>query len=409
MFTENKIVKTGDDDFHWFFGVVEDIDDPLKLGRVRVRVVGDHTQHKQSRIPTEGLPWAIHIVSSPNTQMNGMGSSPTTLYKGTWVVGFYIDGPNKQMPLIFGSFGGVPRGLPDGDIGFNDPDEIFPLGNMIFEQDTNRLARGIKKHGIEIPEILVDPRERFCEDTICHSEAEYAKEYYDKFDEKYVKWFDRKHYDDDTTEDPEKPKPKNDNQCQYILKNNHPNLVYKFINRQRFVPIAKPFSDPVHREFWHEQISPYSAKYPYNKVWEGYHEEGSDSQYGYDESIEKYDGSMIESIHRKQKCGVGSWGHIEEWDSTPGNERYHRVHKRGNYLEIDKDGNEVRKIYGKNFEIDLDNKSIYIDGDWNITVTGDKNELIERLTKEMKSAAANLEFERAAVLRDEIERLGKQN
>jgi len=120
MFTENKIVKTGDDDFHWFFGVVEDIDDPLKLGRVRVRVVGDHTQHKQSRIPTEGLPWAIHIVSSPNTQMNGMGSSPTTLYKGTWVVGFYIDGPNKQMPLIFGSFGGVPRGLPDGDIGFND-------------------------------------------------------------------------------------------------------------------------------------------------------------------------------------------------------------------------------------------------------------------------------------------------
>ncbi len=34
-------------------------------------------------------------------------------------------------------------------------------------------------------------------------------------------------------------------------------------------------------------------------------------------------------------------------------------------------------------------------------------ELIERLTKEMQSAAANLEFERAAILRDEIERIKK--
>jgi len=377
MFTENKIVKFGDDDFHWFFGVIEDNDDPLKLGRVRVRVIGDHTQKKEGRIPTDGLPWAIHIVTSPNTQMNGMGNSPTNLYKGTWVVGFYIDGPNKQMPLIFGSFGGVPRGLPNKEIGFNDPDGKFPMGHMIFEQDTNRLARGAVERGVEIPESIVDKRERFCDDTICHLDAVYAKEYYDKFDEKYVKWFDRKHYDDDTTEDPEEPKKKDDNQCQYVLNNNHPNLVYKFINRQRFIPISKPFFDPIHREFWHENISPYNAKYPYNKVWEGYHEKGGAKEYAYDQTITDYDGSMIEGVHRKQNCGEGSWGHIEEWDSTPGQERYHRVHKKGNYLEIDKDGNEIRKIYGENFEIDLDNKSIYIDGDWNITVAGDKNELIE--------------------------------
>jgi len=31
--------------------------------------------------------------------------------------------------------------------------------------------------------------------------------------------------------------------------------------------------------------------------------------------------------------------------------------------------------------------------------------LIERLTKEMQSAAANLEFERAAILRDKIKRI----
>jgi len=34
-------------------------------------------------------------------------------------------------------------------------------------------------------------------------------------------------------------------------------------------------------------------------------------------------------------------------------------------------------------------------------------ELIERITKEMKTAAANLEFERAAALRDEIKKIKK--
>ena len=37
-----------------------------------------------------------------------------------------------------------------------------------------------------------------------------------------------------------------------------------------------------------------------------------------------------------------------------------------------------------------------------------KEELLERLEKEMRSAAANLEFERAAVLRDEINRIKKE-
>jgi excinuclease ABC subunit B len=35
----------------------------------------------------------------------------------------------------------------------------------------------------------------------------------------------------------------------------------------------------------------------------------------------------------------------------------------------------------------------------------DKDDLIERLTKEMQAAAANLEFERAAMIRDEIKRI----
>ena len=33
----------GRDGFHWFIGVVEDRDDPARLGRARVRCLGYHT------------------------------------------------------------------------------------------------------------------------------------------------------------------------------------------------------------------------------------------------------------------------------------------------------------------------------------------------------------------------------
>ena len=37
--------------FTWFFGVVEDRNDPAQLGRVRVRAYGYHTDNKD-KIPT---------------------------------------------------------------------------------------------------------------------------------------------------------------------------------------------------------------------------------------------------------------------------------------------------------------------------------------------------------------------
>ena len=38
----------GRDGFIWFAGVVEDRQDPLKLGRVRVRCLGYHTEDKNA-------------------------------------------------------------------------------------------------------------------------------------------------------------------------------------------------------------------------------------------------------------------------------------------------------------------------------------------------------------------------
>ena len=47
----------GKDGFVWFVGVVEDRQDPQKLGRVRVRCLGHHTEDNV-KLPTADLPWA---------------------------------------------------------------------------------------------------------------------------------------------------------------------------------------------------------------------------------------------------------------------------------------------------------------------------------------------------------------
>ena len=47
----------GKNNFVWFNGVVEDRNDPQKLGRLRVRCVGIHTDNTDD-LPTADLPWS---------------------------------------------------------------------------------------------------------------------------------------------------------------------------------------------------------------------------------------------------------------------------------------------------------------------------------------------------------------
>tara|TARA_R110002073_G_scaffold243222_2_gene405403 strand:- start:1144 stop:2649 length:1506 start_codon:yes stop_codon:yes gene_type:complete len=137
----------GLDGFVWFTGVVEDRNDPSQLGRVKVRCLGYHTEDLND-IPTEDLPWAhvMHPVTDPS--MQGMGSSPSFLLEGSWVVGFFRDAREKQQPVVMGSLPGVPTSTPDSSKGFNDPNAIYPnsslpkSGHTTGESDTNRLARG---------------------------------------------------------------------------------------------------------------------------------------------------------------------------------------------------------------------------------------------------------------------------
>jgi hypothetical protein len=123
--------------FLWFFGVVEDRQDPLKVGRLRVRIVGVHTQDKLA-LPTADLPWSLCVLPITASGISGIGQSATGLLEGSWVFGFFRDGHFRQEPLILGSLPGRPTELADNRKGFYDPNEIYPKYKD--EPDVNRLA-----------------------------------------------------------------------------------------------------------------------------------------------------------------------------------------------------------------------------------------------------------------------------
>lgn len=89
------------DGFNWWVGVVEDRNDPEKLGRCKVRIFGYHTDNKEI-LPTKDLPWAWPIQPITSAGMSGKGQTPLGVLPGTWVIGFYLDGNDMQQPAFFG-------------------------------------------------------------------------------------------------------------------------------------------------------------------------------------------------------------------------------------------------------------------------------------------------------------------
>jgi hypothetical protein len=308
----------GKDGFSWFVGVVEDRNDPAQLGRVRVRVLGRHSEDL-TQVKTTDLPWAhvMHPVTDPS--MQGLGHTPSFLTQGSWVVGFYRDN-EAQQPVIMGSLPGAPSNTSDPTQGFNDPrgeDAFEPAfqgdpsygpypglrdsGHDISESDTNRLARGKSSEGHQS---LIDRRsQRLRGDPTAEIGPDDGPE---------------------NTGIPTATKP--------YLENVSDSAVQET------------------RGFWEEpnpkgiigSANPYiSGAYPFNHVFE------SES------------------------------GHITEVDDSPGAERMFRQHMAGTFEEIHPDGSVVTKIVGDNYEIVIGSENIVIKGSQNITVEGSVRELIK--------------------------------
>lgn len=129
--------------FVWWQGVVEDTNDPLKLGRCRVRILGFHNPDTNF-IPTEHLPWASTMQPVTSAAISEIGQSPRIL-QGSWVVGFFRDHNTQQQPIIIGTIPGIPlsKNVEIGN-GFADPNGIYPKEDHLNESDLSRLARNEK-------------------------------------------------------------------------------------------------------------------------------------------------------------------------------------------------------------------------------------------------------------------------
>ena len=114
-------------EFVWWRGRVEDVNDPLEIGRCRVRILGYHTDDK-SAIPTNSLPWAY-----PANPINSRpGETALGPVEGSWVMGFFQDGEDAQEPIMTHSI----------DLGYKNEDDSSNQKVDVDEINSHRLSRG---------------------------------------------------------------------------------------------------------------------------------------------------------------------------------------------------------------------------------------------------------------------------
>jgi len=125
--------------FAWFTGVVEDIYDPMEMGRVRVRCFGYHSANTDE-IAVSDLPWATVMTPINSAAMSGIGHSATGVLQGSWVIGFFRDGVSAQDPIILGTIPSISSET-DMKMGFADPDGKYPISALVGQPDMPRESR----------------------------------------------------------------------------------------------------------------------------------------------------------------------------------------------------------------------------------------------------------------------------
>lgn len=127
--------------FTWFQGKVVDHNDPLKRGRLKIECFGFYDGIEKAK-----LPWAIPLGSMNSFSSDGNGRSPTGIYEGAIVFGFFLDGTDAQQPVYMSSFFGAPNGISDVFGNAREEQKIpkkkrlkgkKPFGGEFQEPDTN--------------------------------------------------------------------------------------------------------------------------------------------------------------------------------------------------------------------------------------------------------------------------------
>lgn len=321
---------------NFFTGVVEDRNDPLEVGRVRVRIYGLHTDDK-SLIATPDLPWCDVLMPTSTASLSGLGMSPHGLVEGTTVMGMFRDEGDMQDFVVMGSLFGLPSDkwkIPNGDgsgaigrsadHGFNDPrrDSSGKPATLIppslgEDSDYVETTDGMKNSGNgrnwELTRGLdVFPRIPTSLDQKLDGSGTVIEN-----PDKGVR-YPKESYTKDSSTDVNKIATTGG-------QNNYPNNMIERSKGNTVKEIER--GDSV--------VNPV---YPFNHVLE------------------------TES------------GHVLEMDDTPASERLHMYHRSGTRLEVLPDGSQTMKVVNDSYEIILKDKKILIGGSVDIELAnGDYN------------------------------------
>ena len=145
----------GRDGYTWWVGEIEDVRDPSQIGRVKVRILGWYTGNNDGQaylkeVPMEILPWATVLLPCDQPQTKSSGTT-TELQPGAWVLGFFLDGEEAQLPCVLGAFRGFQQKKADAKTTIADPKVAIELEtNTPHKQD---LGGGLAEDGNPFPKI----------------------------------------------------------------------------------------------------------------------------------------------------------------------------------------------------------------------------------------------------------------
>ena len=146
--------------FDWFIGVVEDTNDPKKLNRVKVRCFGYHTDDK-AEVKTEDLPFATVMMPTTSASVEGIGQNHQLL-SGSWVVGFFRDGPSAQDPIILGSIMSFTEKARDTSLGFSgtfgNKEGISDVPLEVDDLNANQVTKTVGGHLFELDNTVGEER-----------------------------------------------------------------------------------------------------------------------------------------------------------------------------------------------------------------------------------------------------------
>ncbi len=329
----------------YFYGIVEDRQDPLKVGRVRVRIHGVHTDDKLL-IASADLPWCQVILPTTSAGLSGLGTGHG-LVEGSTVFGYFRD-QAKQDPIVLGVAAGIPQAGYKEDItdalitrsiekGFNDPraltvDDYADTPEMPNPVQDSRRGWGLTTAMDTAPKSPKTIDLKFDATGSTIEELELTKEMLPY----YPLYTDESDYSS-------------------LARGSVLDHKIKELTDAEGNPVEHPDTQKILKDFVDVDSGPV---YPYNKV------------------------TQSES------------GHVFEVDDTPKKERINVHHRSGTFHEIHADGSEVTRIVNNNYTAILKDDKVYIAGNADLQVGhGNVNITIDTGNVDLKVLKGNVTSE----------------